>query len=274
MSLFGNILGTITGNGIISAGASLISGMMGAEGAEDANAANAAQAQANRDFQERMSNTSYQRGVKDMQAAGLNPMLAYSQGGASTPTGGVGNPMINRQGAGVDAAAKTLTSTSAAQQANATTKVLEQTANKTEAETLNIQEDTKLKAQQALTAASQAYNLDAQGNAAYQMMTKMDAEITRMGIQNDLTREEIEKVRQEVKNAILQGEQIKANTANTKVDTVLRNLEIPLAKNLAEAEKTGWKRDVAPFLNDVGKITNSAGDISRTVRPRLNANRR
>lgn len=51
------------------------------------NAWNAEQAQLNRDFQQQMSDTSYQRGVADMQAAGINPALAIGQGGASTPTG-------------------------------------------------------------------------------------------------------------------------------------------------------------------------------------------
>ena len=47
---------------------------------------NADQAQLQRDWEEYMSNTSYQRAVKDMQEAGLNPALALGQGGASTPT--------------------------------------------------------------------------------------------------------------------------------------------------------------------------------------------
>lgn len=87
--LAGTALSTF-GPALLSGAGSLFSGAQNSDEATWARDHSAWQANVSRDWQEHMSNTAYQRSTADMKAAGLNPMLAYHQGGASTPGGAMG----------------------------------------------------------------------------------------------------------------------------------------------------------------------------------------
>lgn len=89
MGFFDGIGGAMTG-GVLSYLGQEETNRSNAQMAQSAQQASAREAQSSRDWQEHMSNTSYQRAVKDMQSAGLNPMLAYQSGGASSPSGATG----------------------------------------------------------------------------------------------------------------------------------------------------------------------------------------
>lgn len=167
---------------------------------------NSAEALANRDFQERMSNTSYQRAVKDMMSAGLNPMLAYSQGGASTPSGSAGSapasiPMGNK-------------GTAAAQGAAAAAQV-----QNVAAQTRNLDADTANK--QAELAGKQG-----SGQLNDATVANIRANTAERLANADLTANQIQKVIAEVNQVLAQEKNLDAQTALAKINTILAKHDI------------------------------------------------
>jgi len=78
----GDIIGGIASGLGSFAGSLITAGAM-----KDVNAQQIALSERQMEYQRQMSNSAYQRAMQDMRAAGLNPMLAYQQGGAGTPSG-------------------------------------------------------------------------------------------------------------------------------------------------------------------------------------------
>lgn len=184
--------------------ASLASGVAGFLGQQSTNASNRDLAAENTAFQERMSNTAYQRQVKDLEAAGLNPMLAYIKGGgASTPSGTV-LPMQNAIAAG----------TSSAESAARSSKV--------GYEVENISADSILKRANAfLTESQQSLNF-----------ASADEKRTRIGFMEN----QVEKIKAEIKNIPAEGDRLiaaaKQLTEAAKLSQLQQGTEVQRAKQM------------------------------------------
>ena len=107
--------------------------LIGAAGQFISNKQTANSAKKQMEFQAGMSNTSYQRAMADMRAAGLNPILASKMGGASTPAGAMS------QFGNVGAAA------SNSAQGFASAKQTKEQTEKLKAEVIEIKQSTQFK---------------------------------------------------------------------------------------------------------------------------------
>ena len=217
-------------NFVIPAVASLAGGMLAnksnedsAQGATDANMRESA---LNRDFQERMSNTQYQRGMADMKDAGLNPMLAYSQGGASAPTGNTGSAVAARHNDVISPAV------ASAQQARLQSETLDN---------MKAQNDL-LRAQRDKTA-QETINLGTEQSNMIATNDQIRAATRQANSAADVNSETLVKVTQEIAES-------KSREDVNKVERVLKDLSIAEAKTLEAFYKTNFS-DLSPIAKMV-----------------------
>lgn len=197
--------------GLIGAGLNFFGGTQQNQSAWDisqaANASSAEQAQRQMDFQERMRATQYQTAVDDMTKAGLNPMLAYSQGGSGTPAGAAGTvytaPVRNVMGEAVNAYM-------AATQNDADVAVKQAAAVNTSAQTIKTEADT----------------------------IRTAAEIGKILEDTKVSTQTYKNMQEALNKLVVEIQQIKASTVQTGAQT--RNIEA----NIAPSVDPYWYRDM------------------------------
>lgn len=224
-----------------------------------ANKQSAANAEAANATSIELANTSYQRRVQDLSKAGLNPMLAYSQGGAAVPN--IQTPTVQNYGDAASSAVQGYQS--------GVNQDLVRSQIKTQETQQEVNKAMAIKAAaDAEVSTASAAEVRARTGIYSPMIQETLARIDKIGADTGLSFAQTQLVKRQAINAVYQGENIQANTGNTKADTMLKfvfkdlsSYQLNSARNQSEFADTAFGRNIAPWLPSLLDMSQIYGNI-------------
>lgn len=215
---------------------------------EDQQNFNADQAAISRDWQTYMRGSAYQATVEDMKKAGLNPMLAYSQGATATPgtnsaTSGIAAtpPRAGTITAGMQTAAQIDNVAAQTEKLRAETAVIKDSI-------IERDESGEPKLPKTWENRLRHYLGDREWYEAKNALERVD-----------LTKENIKYIQQEIELAIKENR--------------IKELSIPRLVNEARAQDSSYMKYIAPYTGELGKLVHSASEAKEAFSGRITRRR-